>query len=100
MDRRYSQMRMGGARAVDTRERSDGLVRQYLARARSQNHAAQSYGGSTGGASSANVGLGASVLTARNAEIGEGRAAFREAGSGALGARKSFGEARKLPDLP
>lgn len=94
MDRRYREARFN-APASDSRERQrEGLVRQYLSRARSANHAAQSYGGSTGGASSANIGLGAEVLASRSAAIGEGRQVFREAGSGSLGARRSLAEAR------
>jgi hypothetical protein len=101
MDRRYREARFGGVRASNSRQqRSDGLVRQYLGRARRENHAAQSYGGSTGGASSANPGLGAENLGKRSAEMGASRQVFREAGSGALGARRSFGQARQLPELP
>jgi len=101
MDRRYRETRMNGATASNSRQqRSDSLVRQHLGRARQAAHAAQSFGGSTGGASSANPGLGSTVLAQRSAEMGESRRVFREAGSGALGARKSFGQARQLPDLP
>lgn len=89
---------MNGVRASNSRrESSERLVRQYLGLARQGNHAAQSYGGSTGGAKSANIGLGTDVLRSRGREIGEKNRIFREAGSGALGARQSIGEMRNLP---
>lgn len=101
MDRRYREAKLNGVRASNaSQERSDSLVRQYLGRARQQNHAAQSYGGSTGGPASANTALGSRVLAERSAQMGRDRRIFRESGSGALGARKSFREARELPRIP
>lgn len=90
-------MRFNGATASNGRQqRGEALARQYLARARSQNHAAQAYGGSTGGSKSANPGLGSAVLAARSAGIGEGNQIFRDQGSGQLGGRRSLAEVRGL----
>lgn len=96
VDRRYSQTRFyNGAPASEQGERNkDALVKRYLARARSANAAGQSYGGSTGGRSSANGNEGLTVLQQRNASIKDQRETFRQYGSGALGARASIAEAR------
>lgn len=100
MDRRYKETRLNGVTASNSRrERSDSLVRSYLGQARRAYHSAQAYGGSSGGISSANVGLGASVLAERSAQMGRDRAIFRESGSGALGGRRSFAQARELPRM-
>ena len=54
MDRRYNQARFynGTPATARSSNRSDSLVRSYLAKARKANTQAQSYGGSTGGRSS------------------------------------------------
>lgn len=100
LDRRYRETRFNGSVASNNgRRRSDGLVRQYLGRARQANHAAQSYGGSTGGASSYDPNQGVKTLIARSEEVSRDREIFKQAGSGQLGARKSLAEARDLPSL-
>lgn len=94
MDRRYEQTRFyNGSRADESRsEKSDRLVRTYLARARRSNNASQAYGGSTGGAKSAGGGL--AVVVNRNADIKDARELFRTEGSGSFGARANLAEVR------
>ncbi|MAV44549.1 MAG: hypothetical protein CMA30_08765 [Euryarchaeota archaeon] len=55
-----------------------GLVRKYLAKARSLNSQAQSYGGSTGGRSSIDQGSGINVLNRRSAEQSEKKKVFEQ----------------------
>ena len=55
-----------------------GLVRKYLAKARSLNSQAQSYGGSTGGRSSIDQGSGINVLNRRSAEKSEKKKVFEQ----------------------
>ena len=59
MDRRYKQARFyNGTPATDRRvNRSDSLVRSYLARARKQNATGQSYGGVPAAVQDSNRGL-------------------------------------------
>lgn len=94
MDRRYREARFynGTPAATGASERGERLVRSYLARARRQNATGQSYGGSTGGASS--VGGGQAVIAGRNVDIKDAREIFREEGTGSFGARASLAEAR------
>ena len=91
MDRRYKQARFyNGTPATDRSvNKSDSLVRSYLARARKQNATDQSYGGSTGGRSS--------ISTAQS--VAHRNKVFKEEGSGVYGARRSKYESRQLPDL-
>jgi len=107
MDRRYSQGRFySGMRARGSQqERSDQIVRKYLGRAKMANHAAQSYGGSTGSSvpgESTAIGLEAGgVQRARGEQGRELRKVFEQQGSGgALGARAALRSARPLPLLP
>ena len=81
MDRRYKQARFyNGTPATDRSvNKSDSLVRSYLARARQQNATDQSYGGST--------------------ETPDRNKVFKEEGSGVYGARRAKYESRMLPDL-
>lgn len=101
MDRRYSQARFyDGSRAVRNGERQgEALVRRFLGQARQVNAAAQSYGGSTGGAQSAGGNAGLEVLNERAAQARDRRAIFKEEGSGSLGARSALWQARQLPEL-
>lgn len=94
MDRRYREARFynGTPAATGASERGERLVRSYLARARRQNEAGQSYGGSTGGASS--VGGGQAVIAGRNVDIKNAREIFRTEGIGSFGARANLAEAR------
>ena len=68
MDRRYKQARFyNGTPATDRSvNKSDSLVRSYLAKARKQNATDQSYGGSTGGRSS--ISSAQSIAQQRGAE--------------------------------
>lgn len=102
MDRRYKQARFyDGTRAVPSKEaRSDALVKRYLQRARNEARVGNSYGGSTGGVSSIDANRGLEVIQERNRSIAETREVFKELGSGAMGARKAFSQARALPGLP
>lgn len=94
VDRRYSQGRFyGGTRASNDRAvASERLVRSYLERARGINRSAQTYGGSTGGISSAGGGI--AVIAERGANIKDAREIFRTEGSGAFGGRASLAEVR------
>lgn len=94
VDRRYSQGRFySGSRASNDRAvASERLVRSYLERARAINRSAQTYGGSTGGISSA--GGGVAVIAERGANIKDAREIFRAEGSGAFGGRASVAEIR------
>lgn len=96
MDRRYSANRFyNGSRAnTDARNQSEALVRSHLARAKQQAGFAQSYGGSTGGRSSMDGSPGLNTLLTRNEILKNERETFRQAGSGALGARASVAEAQ------
>jgi len=102
MDRRYSQARFyDGTRAVPSQQqRSDALVKRYLQRARNEARVGNTYGGSTGGVSSIDANRGLQVIQERNQSIAETRKVFKEMGSGAVGARKSFSQARALPAFP
>lgn len=102
MDRRYTQARFyDGTRAVPSAQaRSDALVKRYLQRARNEARVGNSYGGSTGGTSSIDANRGLEVMQERGRSIAEAREIYKEYGSGAVGARKSFSQARTLPDLP
>ena len=84
MDRRYSQARFynGTPASSSSAARSEALVRRSLGAARRFNAAAQSYGGSTGGASSAG---GISASAARGTELSDARQIYKSFGSGALG---------------
>lgn len=73
-------------------------MRQFLGRARSQNAAAQAYGGSTGGTQSIEPATGSLLLAERSRQAGEEREIFREQGSGPLGARASLRDATRLPE--
>ena len=99
MDRRYKQARFyNGTPATDRSvNKSDSLVRSYLARARKQNATDQSYGGSTGGRSS--ISTAQSVAQQRAAETPDRNKVFKEEGSGVYGARRAKYESRQLPDL-
>lgn len=55
-----------------------GLVRKYLAKARTFNAKAQHYGGSTGGRKSIDQGSGISVLNRRSAEQAEKKKVFEQ----------------------
>lgn len=94
MDRRYRETRTTeGVRASTAQlEQGERLVRQYLANARAQNAALQSYGGSTGGISSA--GGGELAAANRNLSLKEMRQIFRDEGSAELGARAMLAEIR------
>lgn len=94
MDRRYQESRFyNGVRAnTDRGQRSERLVRSYLARARRENAAAQDYGGSTGGTQSAGGGI--AVAAGRNTDIKDAREIFRQEGSGSFGGRASLAEVR------
>lgn len=94
MDRRYKESRFyNGIRASNTSaDRSDRLVRSYLAQARKQNASSQSFGGSTGGKSS--IGGGTAVITSRNTDIKDAREIFRTEGSGSFGGRSNLAEIR------
>lgn len=72
----------------------DRLVRQYLAKARRANHAAQSYGGSTGGRKSIDDGSGINVLNRRSAEQAEQSQIFRDS-LDEYGAKREAWEARR-----
>lgn len=102
MDRRYAQARFyDGTRAIPSKQaRSDALVKRYLQRARNEARVGSSYGGSTGGISSIDANRGLEVIQRRNQSIAEAREVFKELGSGAVGARKSFSQARALPAFP
>lgn len=92
MDRRYKEARFyNGMRAKSvSSDQSDRLVRSYLARARQENRAAQDYGGSTGGVSSAGGGM--AVIANRNVDIKDAREIFRTEGSGTFGGRANAAE--------
>lgn len=94
MDRRYRESRFyNGVRASSgSADRSERLVRSYLASARKRNAANQAFGGSTGGISSA--GGGFAVPTNRNADIKDAREIFRTEGSGTFGGRANLAELR------
>jgi hypothetical protein len=94
MDRRYKESRFyNGTRAGNSSsERSDQLVRSYLARARRARRAGQDYGGSTGGVQSAGGGL--AVVAGRNQDIKDAREIFQTEGSGSFGARANLAEVR------
>lgn len=94
MDRRYREAKFynGAPASTGSAERSERLVRSYLARARRENVAGQSYGGSTGGASS--VGGGQAVVAGRNVDIKNVREIFRTEGTGSFGARANLAEVR------
>lgn len=91
MDRRYRETQTDDGRGLgpSQRERSDALVRRHLAAARNGARSGSSYGGSTGGAGSTEgSGIGGlRVFAARQQEQGEKGRIFKEAGSGAFGAR-------------
>ncbi len=99
MDRRYNQARFyNGTPATDRSvNKSDSLVRSYLAKARKQNASDQSYGGSTGGRSS--ISSAQSVAQQRASETPDRNKVFKEEGSGVYGARRAKYESRQLPDL-
>jgi len=102
MDRRYNQARFyNGTPATDRSiNRSDALVRSYLARARKQNANNQSFGGSTGGRSSIDDQYTSGrVSEYRAAETPDRNKVFKEEGIGAYGARRVSNESRRLPDL-
>lgn len=92
MDRRYKEARFyNGMRAKSgSRDQGDQLVRSYLARARAENRAAQDYGGSTGGISSAGGGM--AVVAGRSTDIKDAREIFRTEGSGSFGGRANVAE--------
>jgi hypothetical protein len=94
MDRRYKEFRFyNGTRASGGRnERSDALVRSYLARARRENNASKDFGGSTGGTKS--IGGGFAVAQKRNDDMKNAREIFRTEGSGDLGGRANLAEVR------
>lgn len=96
MDRRYSQARFynGTPASNASSERADALVRRSLGVARRLNNSAQSYGGSTGGASSAaGYSAGPSVAAARGTELTDARQIYKTYGSGALGSAGLGGRA-------
>ena len=102
MDRRYKQARFyNGTPATDRSvNKSDSLVRSYLAKARKQNATDQSYGGSTGGRSSIDDRYTSGRVSAyRAAETPDRNKVFSEEGSGVYGARRAKYESRQLPDL-
>ena len=101
MDRRYNQARFYNGTPATRRStnRSDSLVRNYLARARKENSVAQSYGGSTGGRSSIDVNRGLDILRERASEQSERNKVFKEEGTGVYVARRVKYESRQLPDL-
>lgn len=80
------------------RNRKDALVRRHLAKARSRNHHAQNYGGSTGGRSSIDSGSGISVLNRRSAEQKAESQIFKD-DLDTYGAKREAWEARKMPPL-
>ena len=59
-------------------ESKSGLVKRYLAKARTFNTHAQHYGGSTGGRKSIDQGSGISVLNRRSAEQSEKKKVFEQ----------------------
>ena len=102
MDRRYSQARFynGTPATARSTNRSDSLVRNYLARARKENSVAQSYGGSTGGRSSIDSQYESGRISKYRAEDQPDRnKVFKEEGTGVYGARRVKYESRQLPDL-
>jgi hypothetical protein len=102
MDRRYNQSRFyNGTPATDRSiNKSDSLVRSYLARARKQNASNQSYGGSVGGRSSIdNQYTSGRVSEYRAAETPDRNKVFKEEGIGVYGARRASNESRKPLDL-
>ena len=101
MDRRYTQARFYNGTPATARgvNKSDSLVRSYLARARKENSTGQSYGGSTGGRSSIDANRGLEILRERSSEQSERNKVFKEEGSGIYGARRAKYESRQLPDL-
>lgn len=84
----------GAPASAQGEKKGEALVKRYLARARSSNAAGQSYGGSTGGRSSAGGNEGLVTLQQRNAAIKNQRETFKQYGSGALGGRASVAEVR------
>jgi hypothetical protein len=95
MDRRYKEAQgfsLGG------QAQRDATAKRLQARARSQAHTANAYGGSTGGLRSIDNGRGLEVMQERAQSIAQARQVFKDFGSGALGARKAFSEARVLPE--
>ena len=101
MDRRYKESRFYN-RVPASNERQDAadrLVKQYLSRFNAESKKAQNYGGSTGGAKSLDPRFGKKILDERSAAMAEKNKIFDLEGRGAYGARKSFGDARKL-DTP
>jgi hypothetical protein len=95
VDRRYAQTRFyNGAPASDSPgERREALVRRYLGEARQRAHRGQSYGGSTGGNSSAGAVQG-EVQRSRGDLVKDARKVFQEQGSGSLGARATLAAVR------
>jgi hypothetical protein len=95
MDRRYSQTRFynGAAASTGSAQAREALVRDHLSRARRRHHAAQSYGGSTGGGRSA-LASGGLIERSRSALLKDARQVFQEQGSGALGARATLAAVR------
>lgn len=96
MDRRYSQARFynGTPASRSSSDQADALVRRSLGAARRINSSAQSYGGSTGGASSAaGYSAGPSVSAARGTELSDARQIYKTYGSGALGSGALGGRA-------
>lgn len=102
MDRRYNQARFYNGTPATSRgsNRSESLVRDYLARARKQNSIDQSYGGSTGGRSSIdNQYESGRVSKYRSDDQPDRNKVFKEEGTGVYGARRVKYESRQLPDL-
>ncbi len=85
----------GNSGAPYRNRKTDGLVRKYLAAARTANANAQSYGGSTGGRKSIDTGSGLSVLNRRSAEAADKKKVFEKLGSGEYGGRAASWEARR-----
>tara|TARA_R100001463_G_scaffold16069_3_gene41776 strand:- start:13657 stop:13920 length:264 start_codon:yes stop_codon:yes gene_type:complete len=74
--------------------KKNALVKRHLARARTINHHAQNYGGSTGGRKSIDRGSGLSVLNRRSAEQAADNQVFKE-DLDQYGARREAWEAKK-----
>lgn len=85
----------GNSSAPYRNRKTDGLVRKYLAEARLANANAQSYGGSTGGRKSIDMGTGLNILNRRSAEAADKKKVFEKLGSGEYGGRAASWEARR-----
>ena len=95
VDRRYKEARGFSGR---NQQKRDTATRRIQARSMSLAHSANTYGGSTGGLKSIDGGAGLQVMQERAKSIVRARQVFKDFGSGALGERKAFSEARILPD--